>query len=379
MSKSSFVSTVKDFSSRGLGVVDHPDGIVFFVPGVFPGDRGEFEILSQKKRYGFAKLVKLLEASLDRVENPCPHYGFEAGQCGGCPWLGYDYSKQLEQKQNFVKQQLQFKNIFTEVNEVWPSEKELGYRNRAQLKTDGENIGYITPGTNVLAPIQDCIALTDKNRQLFKSLINQLPNSSWHSESHHRFTLIDIDDKNGILVNQKNTFRQANDEQNRRMQQWLTDQLKKESREIPVLELFCGSGNFTKVLIENGFDKLIAVEGHRAAVNILKDTFGNKVTAMKANLFEPHKWSFFLNEAKDSEILVLDPPREGFVQLTELTAQLRRLRKIIYISCDVQNFCRDVEKLGAEWKVEVIQPVDQFPQTPHVELLAKISKDESTF
>jgi len=36
-----FSGVVKDISSEGLGVVIHPEGLTYFVPGAWPGDAGE--------------------------------------------------------------------------------------------------------------------------------------------------------------------------------------------------------------------------------------------------------------------------------------------------------------------------------------------------
>ena len=48
---SKFQGEVRDLNLKGYGVVDHPDGMVFFVRGTWPGDSGTFEIESVEKRY----------------------------------------------------------------------------------------------------------------------------------------------------------------------------------------------------------------------------------------------------------------------------------------------------------------------------------------
>ncbi|MCB0384585.1 MAG: hypothetical protein KDD43_04260, partial [Bdellovibrionales bacterium] len=39
-----FEARVRDLTPKGLGVIDHPDGRVVFVPGVWPGDVGLFRL-----------------------------------------------------------------------------------------------------------------------------------------------------------------------------------------------------------------------------------------------------------------------------------------------------------------------------------------------
>ena len=134
----SFHAKVRDLSHKGLGVVDHPEGCVFFVPGVWPGDVGEFEILIQKKRYGFAKLIALQTPSLDRVSAPCPYQGFEEGRCGGCAWMIGSYESQLKYKEHIIRHSLERAGIKTKISPILPSANIFHYRNRAQLKTNGK-------------------------------------------------------------------------------------------------------------------------------------------------------------------------------------------------------------------------------------------------
>jgi 23S rRNA (uracil1939-C5)-methyltransferase len=101
-----FFGQVRDISTEGLGVIDHPSTKVFFSLGVFPGDEGDFEIIKVKKKYGVAKLIKLSKASPLRITPPCEHQGLELGQCGGCPWMSISYSTQIQFKTAILRQLL---------------------------------------------------------------------------------------------------------------------------------------------------------------------------------------------------------------------------------------------------------------------------------
>ncbi len=51
------------------------------------------------------------------------------------------------------------------------------------------------------------------------------------------------------------------------------------------------------------------------------------------------------------------------------------LNKVLYISCDTQSFAVDaVEFIKRGWHMAQIRPVDQFPHTPHVEILSVFVK-----
>ena len=69
----------------------------------------------------------------------------------------------------------------------------------------------------------------------------------------------------------------------------------------------------------------------------------------------------------------MDPPRSGIdKKLIQLINKLD-LKQFIYISCNPATFARDLTYLN-NYKVKNIQPIDMFPQTPNVELVANINK-----
>lgn len=377
-----FKGTVRDISAQGLGVVDHPDGRVFFVRGSWPGDEGEFRIQSLEKRYGFADIVSLNQRSPDRVEVPCPHSGFSDGLCGGCPWMGINYEKQLEQKQKMVSYLLKRNGAetegITELLPILPSEKIFAYRNRAEFKTDGKQLGYVTPGTKILAPIENCRILTEKNQQTLQTLRSKLPHQDWAPSEDYLWSYLQIDDwmePSEVQPNKKRPFFQANSLQNQAMREWLRRKLKEENRSLPILELFCGSGNFTKVLHEEGFKNIHAVEGVPSAIEKLNAHGWSGVHGQVANLFIPSQWKNVWKVSKDAEVLLLDPPREGFRKIEGFLEKMKKLRRILYISCETREMTSEVKILKKYgWVLKSVQPLDQFPHTPHVETLSEIIK-----
>lgn len=375
-----FSGSIRDLTAMGLGVVDHPEGRAFFVQGTWPGDKGLFQVDSREKKYGFATLLELHEASPDREENPCRHSGFQKGQCGGCSWLGIKYEKQLEQKQKIVEYLLSRNapDESTVVNPIWASPKIFGYRNRAQLKTEGKHIGYVSPGSKVLAPIQDCLVLSGPNRQTLHDLQKQLPQNKWIPRRPYLWNFIEIDENvtaETMQLNKKTTFKQANTEQNFRMQKWLSDKFEPVDKSLKVTELFCGSGNFTEIISESGFENIIATELDSRAVTQLSDRKLPGVKAIVSDLFYENNWKSTIDAATGTQILVLDPPREGFKGIEKFCDQLPKLERIFYISCDAARFFNEVKILKNHgWRLKEVQPVDQFPHTPHVELLAELER-----
>ena len=88
---------IVDISSEGAGVAKINNWVVF-VEGAVPGDIYDITVYKKKKSFGFAKIRKLIKSSPHRVDAPCQHFG----TCGGCKWQNFNYTAQLEYKQNQV-------------------------------------------------------------------------------------------------------------------------------------------------------------------------------------------------------------------------------------------------------------------------------------
>jgi 23S rRNA (uracil1939-C5)-methyltransferase len=142
-----------------------------------------------------------------------------------------------------------------------------------------------------------------------------------------------------------------------------------------VLELFAGSGNFTDVLAGAGFASIVAVEAVTEAAASLRQRQLPGVTVTEADLFNAAAVVALGRGCADARLLVLDPPRDGCSQLGTLLDACRVLEKVAYISCSLATFARDAGLLLARgFRVGEVQPLDQFPHTPHVELLATFSR-----
>lgn len=83
--------------------VGRADGYTLFVQGALPGETVRVRVIKTKKQYGYAKLLEIVKASLDRVSAPCPIYD----QCGGCQIQHMSYAGQLAWKRQLVVDNLQ--------------------------------------------------------------------------------------------------------------------------------------------------------------------------------------------------------------------------------------------------------------------------------
>lgn len=374
-----FKAVVKNLTIKGLGVVDHPDGKVFFVEGVFPGEEGEFLSIKEEKRYGFARLVKLLKSAKERVKPFCPLHGFNKGSCHGCPWIELDYVEQVVQKQALLEKQLLRSGLLEPDTEFLPfcgAPEPRGYRNRAQFKTDGVKLGFVSEdGEKEIVDIPVCPILTAGTQQQLTILRKKLPCSAWTPPQDKSWNFIDVDETGTFPLNERAPFRQANSSQNRFMQEWVREQMLK--REVPceVLELFCGSGNFTEVLAESpAATKITALEASKEAIEVLKRRNLKNCRAYALDLFDVSSLSKLKRWINEPKVLLLDPPRAGFKEIGPCVERLPSLEQILYISCDLSTFVSDTQQLKkCGWTLTSIQGVDLFPQTPHIEVLAVLT------
>lgn len=105
-----------------------------------------------------------------------------------------------------------------------------------------------------------------------------------------------------------------------------------------------------------------------AQLNELENTHYEVGTAEKIM----PKW---LSEGIKPDVIFVDPPRKGLDEGFIKAAAMMNPRRIVYISCNPATFARDVVRFEAEgYLLDKVQPVDLFPQTHHIELVASFNK-----
>lgn len=368
-----FTAKILDLTSSGHGVTKHPSGKVFLVRGLWPGQMAEFEVSDEQlesPKLSFAKVHQIKTISPHFVTPECAHHGFEKGQCGGCPWMMTAYPEQLLAKERRVKRALGLSECLPiqAAPEIW------GYRNRAQLKTDGFQLGYVSAASQTLAPITNCPVLSPKLQKLLKKLHKRLPNSAWTPPVTKPWLSLDIDESvavEEVSPNAPTQFQQGNTSQNQFMRAWLAQKVKNESLQNVVLELFAGDGNFTELLSEHGFEKVWAIESDGRSLFDLKRKGFRGVSALKADLYKPDVYEKLKRKHEmQPTILVMDPPRVGLKRAENLLATFPTIESVYSISCDPESLAKDLKAFSAKgFELTEVQPVDLFPHTPHVEVL----------
>jgi 23S rRNA (uracil1939-C5)-methyltransferase len=139
-----------------------------------------------------------------------------------------------------------------------------------------------------------------------------------------------------------------------------------------VLDLYCGIGGIALTLAPYA-KRVLGIEVNPEAVSDAKRNA--KLNNRRNCRFEAGDARELLQDlAEDEErfdLVVLNPPRKGCDRdVLELVAALAP-RRIVYVSCSPQTLARDMDILnGLGYDCRDVQPVDMFPQTPHVENVA---------
>ena len=159
-------------AGEGIGKID---GYPLFVKDALPGDLAEVRVTKVKKTYAFARLERVLEASPDRTEPRCPLHR----RCGGCQIQALSYEKQLEYKEQKVREDLIRIGGFADppVFQVLGMDEPYHYRNKAQFPFGRNREGRIVTGfyagrTHTIVPGTECAIGVPENKQILELILD---------------------------------------------------------------------------------------------------------------------------------------------------------------------------------------------------------------
>lgn len=131
-----------------------------------------------------------------------------------------------------------------------------------------------------------------------------------------------------------------------------------------VADLYSGVGTFAVPFALAGAD-VIAVESAGSSVRDLRRNADlNRVDIEVIGGDTARE----LPELGELDALVVDPPRAGLAKGVPESIAAARPERVAYVSCNPATLARDIARLETcGYKLTSVQPVDLFPQTPHVE------------
>jgi 23S rRNA (uracil1939-C5)-methyltransferase len=401
------------------------DGHTVLAPRVLPGERVEVEEIRRQKGVIHARPLRILEPSPDRIDPACPYFG----RCGGCHYQHFAHAAQIAAKTEILRETLR---RLGQIKWDGPIPVHSGpawnYRNQAQLKIgkapDGTAaLGFFEAESNRLIPIDACPILSPR----LNALLATLRSGPWISElaKGREVELLadDRDDKAMLTLAGNWNAQEAQTLAHKclaelagvvtvavakyggvrvfgepyltyRVGEWafrvspaafyqsarfvlskIVTAVTEGSAGSLAIDLFAGVGLFTLPL-SRCFEQVIGVEAHsQAAADLAANALtvpGKKIRAIKATAFD-----FLRRYAQtDPELVVMDPPRTGVgAAPLKLLVDLRP-KRLHYISCSPPTLARDLGFLLKHgYHLDGLELFDFFPQTYHIESLARLSRE----
>ena len=413
------IVTIDSLAGGGDGV-GRVDGETLFVPGVAPGDEVRVRLPPRRKSWCRATAVELLRAGPQRYPPSCPVYE----RCGGCQWLQVRYRAQLAAKEQLLARAFRQARISAPIPPFIPAPRPLHYRCRARLHwrlstgapvrlgfmghrtheiVNTDHCPILLPELSALLPTlreaglpptrhaealllgnehgdralaiqhlddpRAATRLADALRDVVQGVIIRAAPPPQHRQPTVRGHLeidLSIADERPYWVTPE-TFCQANPDTNRLLRRHLQGWVGEDPG--PMVELYAGSGNFSRDLASLG--PLISVEADPGAARLarrnleglplewLTQDAGQALDALALRGVEP-------------ALVVLDPPRTGAKEVIPKVLGLRPPR-VIYVSCDPMTLARDLAMaVTAGYRLERVLGIDTLPQTSHFETLTEL-------
>jgi 23S rRNA (uracil1939-C5)-methyltransferase len=398
--------------AQGDGIADGPDGPLY-VPFALPGERVSVAVEPGCDRAG---LIEVLEPSPERVAPVCPHFGI----CGGCALQHFETDAYLAWKRELVLASLRSRGLDAEIEPVRPVL--LHSRRRAAFALGrakgGIALGYRRARSHELIDIEICPVLSPgiverlpKLKQALVPLLGSKPEArvsltetgsgldivlegvrpspaalgafagkaaalgvarlTVDGESIGPVAAPEIE-LSGVRVKlPPGAFLQASGEAEATLAELVKDGVGGAKR---VADLFAGLGTFTFALAREA--PVDAFEADEDAVRALTQTARNTpgLKPVRGFVRDLFRSPLGPKELKGYDAVVFDPPRAGAAAQAEALAK-SGVPRLVAVSCNPGTLARDLRILvDGGYRIDRVTPVDQFLFSPHIELVACLTR-----
>jgi len=423
---------VESLDQEGRGVA-HDDGKVIFIEGALTGEIVSYNSYRRKPKFELAQVTRIHRASSMRVQPRCIHFG-ECGGCS-MQHLDASAQVSVKQRIledslwhiGKVRPETILAPIY---GQTW------GYRERARLSVrhvarKGRTlVGFHEKRSSFVADMQHCEILAPKIALLLPllaelidglSIRERLPQIEVAVGEHVDVLVLRVmdppssDDQAAlrafadrheiqfwlqtggpdtfvpfhpldapqlsyglpefdiIMPFEPGEFTQVNSALNRVMISRAMRLLAPQSDER-IADFFCGLGNFTLPIAHSGA-QVVGIEGSAALVKrALQSAAYN---GLSANTEFQEMNLFAIDEANLAQLgrfdkWLIDPPRDGAMQLLKAITPEIGPKRIVYVSCNPATLARDAQTLVADhgYTLKAAGVMNMFPHTSHVESIA---------
>ncbi len=400
---------------------DSEDEKIVLLDRGYPGERVKYTITKEKKDVDFASVDEILVHSRERVRPRCEYFE----KCSGCAFMDIKYSSQLKLKREIIIDQisritkLDPLEIEEKVGSVIGMNDPYYYRNKIELSVKKGEVGYIGKNGKIL-PIRECKIADKKINKVIRAISNALneypsqgirhiiikststgesmvnivlkspmksnylikslknivdsifitSNKGWSKLVYGEGVIHEEIDDMTLLVRPKSFF-QTNLIQLKKMIEHVKKIVENEKIE-KIVDAYGGIGLFSLMLSRKIKEAVV--------VDLSKDSISAGIHTAKMNGIKNVNYvnlSFEDYDYPEDHDLIVDPPREGLSK--EVLGKIEKVgpEKILYISCNLATFSRDLAKLlSFGYNMQYVTPFDMFPHTYHLETLTLLTKQE---
>lgn len=374
----------------GAGLA-HARGQTVMVSLAAPGDRARVRVDRIRGTVAFASIVEIRVPSPARVVPRCRYFG----RCGGCDFQQLSYEAQLAAKVDIIRDCLRRIARIDPPAEltITGSPAAWGYRARAQWQYDPgtKRLGYFARGTHEVCDVAECPVLVPSLQRALAGLRDRVPHEGLAAGAGEFQAAAGDDDVSLIppctpylsreVVCTIGAERYRYDaerffQSNQALLGPLIAAAAGTAAGEMALDLYCGVGLFTLPLARR-FRRVVGVEADPPAVAYARRNVRD-AGLTNATIEESSVGQWLARHAvahPQVDLALLDPPRSGAESETVQGLLAWRPRLISYVSCDPATLARDLRRLiEGGYHLEQIAAFDLFPQTHHVEMVARLSR-----
>lgn len=410
---------------EGIGALE---GVEVRVPGAFGGERAVVEIVHRSRQHAraAARLVSLERPHPARRNAPCAQHEHAKGRCSGCALMELDDAAQREQKRRMVAA------IGLDVDVIATGPSSLGYRissKRVAFGTRGAlRLGSFARGTHEPADMRGCLVDHPRIARAADELAREAsaagiaPFDERRGEGDLRYVWLKTDGErvlttlitaseaseaarilpdrlrasDGVAWSVQGgrgnairgsaarvlrgiaalslqiagvrvevgplAFLQPNPSViERAYRELVTTEDGEPLAGTRALDLYAGAG-VTTALLRASFDEVVPCESYPESAAALG------VAPMTVEEFLAKEGS------RPPDAIVANPPRKGLGE--RVCAELVRVAapRVHVMSCGPEGLVRDLARLKRTYELVSLTAFDTLPQTPHVELVARLRR-----
>lgn len=401
------IELTTDGMAHGGAAVGRIDGKAHFVEGALPGETIAGTIAHDAGSWARVDIKRVVSAAADRVDPPCRH----DAECGGCQWQFSTRDAQLGWKRSIVEGQLAHIGGLSDVDVRHTASPgpAFGYRNRMDFKVVDGSPALHRRRSKELVALDECLVIHPLLRDMFDRLgdlagvrsvtlragittgqklavvVGGVPDQAgdWdcgvaqRSRSGLRTVVgagaIHEEVAGATFRITGTTFFQNNTQGAETLVELVTEALDPRPGDV-LVDAYAGGGLFAAT-VGKRCGEVITIEVSPGAIGDLRHNL--EEAGVHGTVVQGDAGDEIGDLGIAVDLVVVNPPRTGLRSEGVEAILDAGPRVVAYVSCDPASFARDAKQLvSGGYELEWIAPVDMFPQTYHIEAVARLVRSD---